>query len=64
MAQNLSIRARIAAMEVGDLLVISKGEALPSVVHTTVYSVKRDANDARKYKSKTIDNGVEVKRIA
>ena len=50
-------------MNVGDLIVISNVEAKPSVVHSTANSVKRDAADGRNYQLKTIDNGVEVRRI-
>lgn len=60
---SFSMRARIRAMNVGDQLVIPDFEAKPSVVHATVYSVKRDAGDGRNYKSKTLDIGVEVRRI-
>ena len=51
-------------MNVGDQLVIPDVEAKPSVVHATVYSVKRDAGDGRNYKSKTLDIGVEVCRVS
>ena len=64
MPTNFSMRARIWAMNVGDILVIPNVEAKPSVVHATVYSVKRDAGDGRNYKSKTLDNGVEVCRVS
>jgi len=60
---SFSMRARIRAMNVGDLIVISNVEAKPSVVHSTANSVKRDAADGRSYQLKTIDNGVEVRRI-
>ena len=64
MSDNLSLRARLMAMEVGDLLVISKAEHAPSVVQVTAYRVKRDAPDDRNYRTKAIDNGVEVSRIS
>lgn len=64
MAENFSLRARIKAMEVGELLVVSKTDYAPSVVGTTTYRVKRDATDDRIYTTRTIDQGVEVRRIA
>ena len=64
MAENFSLRARIKAMAVGELLVVSKTDYAPSVVGTTTYRVKRDATDDRNYTTRTIDQGVEVRRIA
>lgn len=64
MAENLSLRARLMAMKVGDLIIISDCEHSPSVVGTTVYRVRRDARDDRRYQTKSIDNSVEVRRIA
>lgn len=63
MAENLSLRARIREMAIGDIIVVAKGDFSPSVIHTTVNSVKRDLDDGRNYKVKSIDNGVEVRRI-
>lgn len=64
MAEKMSLRSRLMAMKVGDLLVISRDEYSPSVVGTTTYRVRRDAPDNRCYQTKTIDNGVEVRRVS
>lgn len=63
MSKNNSLRARMIAMQVGERMVVLKTDYRPSVVQSTAYRVKRDVLDDRAYRTRVIDNGVEVERI-
>lgn len=64
MSKNTSLRARLKAMEIGELVVVPKAEYSPSVVQSTAYRIKNDALDGRRYTTRLLDEAVEVSRIA
>ncbi len=56
-----NLRARLRAMEKGDVIVVVREEYLPSVVRSSISTIKGDY-PGRGYQCTTIAEGVEVRR--
>lgn len=58
-----NLRARLRAMEQGDVIVVLREDYLPSVVRSSISTIKGDY-PGRDFQCLTIDKGVEVRRVS